>query len=105
MDVQLQDAYSRVILLITYIHAIVDAQDMDGFAEGEPVEAVLILVRALKSIAFLQTVQSQVKKSIHKKLHNLVPAFVDWLTDPPDHFLMFEAHIPEACEKLAVIGR
>nr|CCA25748.1 conserved hypothetical protein [Albugo laibachii Nc14] len=105
MDVQLQDADSRVIRLLTDFYAILDAQDMDGLAEDEPVDAVQILVRAFQPIAFRQTVQSQLKKSIHKKLENSVPAVVDWLTEKLDHFLVFEAHIPEAREKSAVSGR
>nr|CCA22913.1 AlNc14C173G8043 [Albugo laibachii Nc14] len=42
MDVQLQDAVSRGIRLLTGFHAIPDVQYMDGFAEDQPSEAVQI---------------------------------------------------------------
>nr|CCA27679.1 conserved hypothetical protein [Albugo laibachii Nc14] len=102
MDVHLQDADSRVNRLLTDFDAILDAQDMDGLARDEPAESVQILVQALKRIAFSKTVQSQLKKSIHRTFQNSVPAFVVWLTEHLGPFFMFEAHIQEMHVKPAV---
>ncbi|KAG2855647.1 hypothetical protein PC113_g12247 [Phytophthora cactorum] len=93
MDVELQDAESRLSRLMADFYEIVDRLNMEDIVQLEPKKVVGYLVEALRPQAFKIAVKDQLGRQVHKPTKGNIHVFVTWLRGELGFFMRFEAHI------------
>jgi hypothetical protein len=93
MDVELQDAESRLSRLMADFYEIIDRLNMEDIVQTEPKKVVGYLVEALRPHAFKASVKDQLGRQAHKQTKANIQTFLKRLRSELDGFMRFEAHI------------
>ncbi|GMF47598.1 unnamed protein product [Phytophthora fragariaefolia] len=96
MDIELQDAESRLSRLIADFYEIVDKLNMEDVVQVEPKKVIGYLVEALRPQAFKAAVKDQLGRQIHKGTKSNIQSFLKWVRSELEGFMRFEAHISGA---------
>ncbi|KAJ8524382.1 hypothetical protein ON010_g16736 [Phytophthora cinnamomi] len=93
VDVNLQDAESRLSRLMVDYYEIVDRLNMEDIVQAEPKKVVEYLVEALRPPAFKSAVKDQLSRQAHKPTKHNIQLFLKWLRGELDSFMRFEAQM------------
>ncbi|ETL47596.1 hypothetical protein L916_02673, partial [Phytophthora nicotianae] len=95
MDIELQDAESRLSRLMAEFYEIIDRLNMEDVVHTEPKKVVGYLMDALRPHPFRAAVKDQLGRQCHKLTKSDLATFLKWLRGEVEGFMRFEAHIAE----------
>ncbi|ETO66687.1 hypothetical protein F444_16229 [Phytophthora nicotianae P1976] len=93
VDVQLQDAESRMSRLLANFYSTVDGVNMESIIHEDPKRVVGYLVNSLRPTAFRSTIQDSLERPAGKPLKKNVSMFLRWLRPQLEEFMKYETHI------------
>ncbi|ETI37928.1 hypothetical protein F443_16233 [Phytophthora nicotianae P1569] len=93
VDVQLQDAESRMSCLLANFYSTVDGVNMESIIHEDPKSVVGYLVNALRPTAFHSAIQDSLERPAGKPLKKDVSMFLRWLRPQMEEFMKYETHI------------
>eukprot|EP00644_Phytophthora_capsici_P005005 jgi/Phyca11/96467/e_gw1.1.465.1 len=93
VDVQLQDAESRLSRLLANFYSTVDGVNMESIIHEDPKRVVGYLVKALRPTAFRSAIQDSLERPAGKPLKKDVSMFLRWLRPQMEEFMKYETHI------------
>ncbi|KAG1699783.1 hypothetical protein DVH05_012676 [Phytophthora capsici] len=98
MDLELQDAESRLSRLMADFYEIVDRLNMEDVVQSEPKKVIEYLVEALRPPTFRAAVKDQLGRQTHKQTKANIQVFLKWVRSELEGFMRFEAHIPSTAQ-------
>ncbi|ETO66691.1 hypothetical protein F444_16227 [Phytophthora nicotianae P1976] len=93
VDVQLQDAESRMSCLLANFYSTVDGVNTESIIHEDPKSVVGYLVNALRPTAFHSAIQDSLERPAGKPLKKDVSMFLRWLRPQMEEFMKYETHI------------
>ncbi|GMF23724.1 unnamed protein product [Phytophthora fragariaefolia] len=93
VNVQLQDAESRMSRLLADLYSVVDGVNIGSIIHEDPKHVAGYLVDALRPAAFRSALQDSLERPAGKLLKKDVSSFLRWLRPQMEDYMKFETHI------------